>query len=126
MFLFLSTLFLNHTAQAIGYNNIYSLSELNDLSSRVIMAEIVDTESYLSDGKIYTKISLEVEETFIGIEEDQLELHMLGGTYNGLEMSVSGLPRVHLGERKLFFLNHDKLVSKKYLRSHFVVDTIPY
>ncbi|MEC7987588.1 MAG: hypothetical protein VX278_20645 [Myxococcota bacterium] len=111
MFFNLSALLLSPNAEAIGYNNVYTISDLSELSSRVVMAEVVDTESYMSDGKIYTKLSLEIEETFIGVEEEQLEIHLLGGSYNGLEMSVSGLPRVHVGEKKLFFLNHEKLTG---------------
>jgi len=106
------TLFsLISTIAAAEYGSLYSINEMNALSSRIVEAEIIDKESYLKEGKIYSKLILDVQETYTGIEENQLELHVLGGTYNGLEMQVSGLPDFEIGSSSLFFLNHSRVLG---------------
>jgi hypothetical protein len=106
--LIFATLSLSYAAE---YASLYSLSDMNTLSSRIVQAEIINKTSYVQNGKIYSTIRLQVEQTFTGITENELEIDVLGGTVDGLEMHVSGLPSFQVGMRSLFFLDHDRILG---------------
>ena len=96
---------------AAEYNTLYSVSDLNDLSSRVVQGEIIDKDSYYKNGKIYSTLLLQVDKTYTGISEKELEIEVLGGEVDGITMQVSGLPTLNIGQQSLLFLNHDRLLG---------------
>lgn len=107
MFLFSLSFF----AQAAEYGTLYSLSDMNELSSRIVQAEVKEKRSYIRDGKIYSMLTLDVQETFTGIDEQELSIEVLGGEVDGVEMQVSGLPKFETGTESLFFLDHDRILG---------------
>jgi hypothetical protein len=110
MFL-VSLLGMLSSAQSAAYSHIYSLSELTDSSSRVVTGEIVGLQSRMEKGKIYTRVSVEVQKTFVGSRGKRISFDVLGGVVDGLELSVSGAPQFDLGAKGLFFLDHKRLVG---------------
>ena len=106
--LFLSTIL---SAFAAEYSNLISISELSDLSSRVIQGEVINKNSYFKNGKIYSKLLIQVDKTYTGISESELEIELLGGVVDGIEMNVSGLPSLDVGQQSLLFLNHERLMG---------------
>ena len=96
---------------ATEYSTLYSISDMNDLSSRVVQGEIIEKDSYYKNGKIYSTLLVQVDKTYTGINESELEIEVLGGEVDGITMSVSGLPNLEIGQQSLLFLNHDKLLG---------------
>ena len=96
---------------AAEYSTLYSLSDLNDLSSRVVQGEIIEKDSYYKNGKIYSTLLVQVDKTYTGISEQELEIEVLGGKVDGITMQVSGLPSLDIGQQSLLFLNHDRLLG---------------
>lgn len=99
------------SAFATEYSTLYSLSDMNDLSSRVVQGEIIEKDSYYKNGKIYSTLLVQVDKTYTGISENELEIEVLGGEVDGITMNVSGLPSLNVGQQSLLFLNHDKLLG---------------
>ena len=105
---FFSLSFFAHSAE---YGSLYSLSEMNELSSRIVQAEVKEKRSYVRDGKIYSMLTLDIQQTFTGIDEQELSIEVLGGEVDGLEMQVSGLPKFEKGTESLFFLDHERILG---------------
>ena len=74
---------------AAEYSTLYSISDMNDLSSRVVQGEIIEKDSFYRNGKIYSKLLIQVDKTYTGISENELEIEVLGGEVDGITMSVS-------------------------------------
>ena len=104
-------IFFSLFTHAAEYGQLYTLENMSSLSSRIVRAQVSTIDSYMKEGKIYSKILLDVDRTYTGIDEQQLEIHMLGGTYNDLQMQVSGLPILQTGEETLLFLNHEQILG---------------
>jgi hypothetical protein len=96
---------------ATEYGLIYTLSDMNALSTRIVQAEIIEKNSYVKNGKIYSSLLLEIDQTYTGINENELQIDVLGGVVDGLQMNVSGLPSFDVGTQSLFFLNHDQILG---------------
>ena len=72
------------SAFATEYSTLYSLSDMNDLSSRVVQGEIIEKDSYYKNGKIYSTLLVQVDKTYTGISENELEIEVLGGEVDGI------------------------------------------
>lgn len=99
------------SAFAAEYSNLLSLSDMSDLSSRVIQGEVIDKNSYFKNGKIYSTLRIQVEKTYTGIGENEISIEVLGGVVDGIEMQVSGLPSLDIGQQSLLFLDHERLMG---------------
>jgi len=107
----LSLLAFFQTASASSYGNIYSLAELSDSSSKIVKGKVANLEAFERDGKIYTRVSVEVDKTFVGARSKQASFEVLGGTLNGLTLNVSGSPVFEEQQQGLFFLDKQKIVG---------------
>ncbi len=82
-------------------------------AERVVVAQVGSmTATYqtneFGDRLIVSHLALAVEETLKGPSTPALSLDVDGGTLGGLTLEVSSLPKMHTGERAVFFVTADK------------------
>ena len=98
-----------------------SLKDLCKSSNEIVIARVIDLQSYLISDKnrIYTKINIEVEESIKGNlkSKEQFTLSIYGGTMNGITTFVVGGPQFSPGENIILFLKQfkDSIATNKGL-----------
>lgn len=84
------------------------LDELVKLSDAIVVADVKETEAYLDEGRVFTKIVLSVREVWKGEETKEITVVHLGGRTEKLATRVHGMPTFQVGERTLVFLERPK------------------
>lgn len=56
---------------------------------------------------IFTKVELQVLETITGTPPSPLVLEMLGGTVDGVTLTVDGTPKFHVGDEDILFVQNN-------------------
>ena len=85
----------------------FSLQELTQKSSAIVMAKVEDTYSRreAQGGEIYTYITLRVLEPVKGMKgETSVTIRQIGGRVDNLESIVSGMPSFRKDEEVVLFL----------------------
>lgn len=105
-FVALSVLF---AASSAGATTVLKL-ELEGLvanSDRIVVGDVQSVDSYRKDGKIFTKASIEIEETWKGDETDEktITIHQPGGRIGDTVTRVFGMPDFRKKERIVAFLD---------------------
>lgn len=81
-----------------------SIEKMASIAQTIVRARCVSTATRWENGEIWTVASFEVQETWKGVEVRQADVHLLGGTVDGLTSNVSGVPRFRAGEEVILFL----------------------
>jgi len=74
------------------------------------VVEEVRCEKDPNNGRLYTYNTILVKQNIKGQAEERVVIRQLGGSYNGVEMWISGTPRFTVGEEVVVFLKKDKNV----------------
>ena len=110
--MFLTLLFsLGLDAQAVSYANFLNISQLSAASSRIVDGKVQRIEPRMENGRIISRVYLDVNKTWAGPRNSEIYVDVLGGTLDGITMTVSGAPTFHSGENVLLFLDHHQLVG---------------
>ena len=95
----------------------FTLEDLCNNSSDIIIASVVSKNSYYNSDKnrIYTDVFLKVEEKIKGNfqKQDLLKLKLYGGTVNGITTFVVGAPQFTIAEKTFLFLNERQSSESK-------------
>jgi len=110
MFL-LGFLSLLSTTEAVTYGYIYDISEMTDLAHNVISGKVIDIEARVEDGKIISKVTVQIIHNYVGNKRNTITFDVLGGTYNGIEMQVPGAPKFEVDQETLIFIEQGKIVG---------------
>lgn len=105
----LVALFVLFAASSAGATTVLKL-ELEGLvanSDRIVVGNVQSVDSYRKDGKIFTKASVEVDETWKGDETDEktITIHQPGGRMGDTVTRVFGMPDFRKKERVIAFLD---------------------
>lgn len=84
------------------------LEELVKLSDVIVVADVRSVESFVDEGRVHTRIRLEVAERWKGSPGETVEIVHLGGRTEKLATVVHGMPAFRQGERVLVFLEKPK------------------
>lgn len=87
-----------------------SLSEIRDQASAIIVAEVIFEDTRLGPNAkmVWTDYDLQVEEVLVGdIQLGRKTLSFAGGQSGGQEIGITGVPRLEVGKRYVFFLLSD-------------------
>lgn len=84
-----------------------SVEQMTDASTYIVRGTVTAVWTELDDhGKVWTRATLDVSQTFKGPDSPQeLTIDALGGIHNGSAMIVHGTPRFSEGEDMLVFLD---------------------
>jgi hypothetical protein len=83
----------------------YDLDDLAVRSARIVTGTVVDLESRWEGNVVVTAVHVAVDECLKGACGDRLvEVRVLGGRVDDLEMRVEGMARFDVDERVLLFL----------------------
>ena len=100
-----------NVSYAASYTTILDLSDLTESASKVVAGKVISMQAKQVNGKIITTVTLSVDKTYVGGQGSEYSFDVMGGTLNGLTMSVSGSPRFEIGKSALVFANHGQLVG---------------
>lgn len=82
--------------------------ELVDFSERVVRGTVVKTRcewrSSADSRFIVTIVTIRVDETVLGPDDDTVELHFLGGQLDGKTLEVAGQPVFEIGDEEILFV----------------------
>jgi len=82
-----------------------TLDELTVKADSILVAKVTDIACYQEgEGRIYTLITLEVEQTIKGAVQEKAMIKVPGGEVDGLGLWVEDVPEFQLGERAVVFL----------------------
>lgn len=109
--LFSLLLSLSPNAEAVRYADVYNLSDLASASSKIIDGTIERIEPRMENGRIISRLYLDVHKTWVGARSSEVYVDVLGGTLDGLTMSVPGGPTFQDGESVLLFVDQHRLVG---------------
>ncbi len=78
-------------------------------SSDIVIGVVENSRSYWNDARtrIFTDVTLRVDQTLKGPAASRITLTQLGGEVDGARYSIPGCPAFHPGEEALFFLWRD-------------------
>ena len=102
IFLLLSIPFsLATTIQKFSFESLVSHSEL------IIEGEVILVEPFTSDDLVYTRVLLRIDDVLKGEEPGEfLELDFVGGTQDGISVTVAGQDIPVAGERGFYFIEN--------------------
>ena len=80
------------------------LEALTVKSERIVHGQVEAMEFRKVEGRVYTYVTLEVEETFKGPEEERVTFRVLGGRHGELITLVHGTAQFEQGEEVIVFL----------------------
>jgi len=86
------------------------IDALTERADRVVRATVVATESW-RDGIVWTRVTLEVSEEWLGSGPSLVELVQPGGTVEGFGTLVFGVPRFTEGEDVVVFLDAARVLG---------------
>jgi len=83
-----------------------TVEELTEDADLVAVGRVVHKESKLSagGGRIFTVVTIDVSEAWKGATSKQVEIHVPGGTVDGISQVVVGVPQFTVGEDAVVFL----------------------
>lgn len=92
--------------QPLGATSLmrYDLKTLTLNAESVFVGRCNSATAELIDGQIYTRYRFEVAETVKGKADDEIEIHLPGGTYLGRRFHIAGMPTFSPGEELVLFL----------------------
>lgn len=102
---------LSPEAAAVRYADVYNMSELAAASSKIIDGTIEQIEPRMENGRIISRLHLEVNKTWVGARNSEFYVDVLGGTLDGMTMTVPGGPTFQEGESVLLFLDQHRIVG---------------
>lgn len=82
----------------------FSLNQLASQAVRILVVTCLQSEADLIDGAIYTRYQFAVSETVKGPVQQQLELHLPGGRFQGVQSRIAGMPTFAPGSESVLFL----------------------
>jgi hypothetical protein len=98
-------------AHATTYAKIMDLDELTSSATAVVAGTVDTAWSFERDGLIWTRVGLDIEESLLGTTSRHVSLEIIGGTVDGVSLSVPGAPHFEVGADVLVFLDGDQLVG---------------
>jgi hypothetical protein len=98
-------------SEAASFSTELSVERLAERSDRVIRGEVLDTRSEMADEGIFTVATIQVHETLMGPLGLITEVRVPGGSWNGIKLSVSGVPEFIVGEEMLLFLSEGRVTG---------------
>ena len=98
-------------ATAVRYADVYDMSELAAASSKIVDGTVERIETRMVNGKIISRLHLEVTKTWVGARNTELYVDVLGGTLDGITMTVPGGPTFEEGESVLLFIDQHRIVG---------------
>lgn len=83
-----------------------TVEDLSRRSDLVAKGRVIETESRRSEdgGRIYTVVTFELDEAWKGKGSERVEIHVPGGSLDGITQLVTGAPRFVEGEDAVVFL----------------------
>lgn len=97
--------------EAASYTEATSVENLAERSDRVIVGEVISTSTGPTKRGIETVALIEVHETMRGAHSTFAEVRVPGGSYGGVELHVSGAPRLIEGDEILLFLSEGRITG---------------
>ena len=103
-----------------------SLEELAVSADEIVRGEVVETTPFLRDGRVYTRVLIEVDTAYSDTREpgDIIEIVTLGGRDGDIATRVSGAAEFVVGEHALVFVqatNDGELRSMSLALSAFEI-----
>ncbi|HIF21859.1 MAG TPA: matrixin family metalloprotease [Gemmatimonadetes bacterium] len=86
------------------------IDALTERADRVVRARVLATDSW-RDGIVWTRVTLEVSEDWLGSGPRLIELVQPGGTVRGFGTLVFGVPRFTEGEDVVVFLDESRVLG---------------
>jgi hypothetical protein len=81
-----------------------SLDDLIHQSTIIVRGRVVGSQAANKGSLVYTNYKIQVIERWKGAAEDQVQVQVPGGTYNGVQQVIAGSPQLNLGAEYVFFL----------------------
>lgn len=97
--------------QAVTYGVFYPVEEMTDLAHDVVSGTVNQIATQNIDGKIISTITIDITYNYVGNKQNQLQFDVLGGTYQGITMSVPGAPQFEVGQNVLVFVDDEKIIG---------------
>jgi hypothetical protein len=97
--------------QAVTYGTFYPVEEMTDLAQDVVSGTVNQIASKKVDGKIVSTITVDITHNYVGNKQNQLQFDVLGGTYQGITMSVPGAPQFEIGQNVLVFVDAEQIIG---------------
>lgn len=93
-----------------------NVEDLTYAAGNIVMGVVdeVKCEKDAENGRVYTYNTIIVKQNIKGISDKKVVIRQIGGSYNGMEMWISGTPRFEVGEEVLVFLKKEN--SRYFLR----------
>ena len=107
LFLVLGT----QTASATTYGRVLNLTELTEHSTRVVTGTVEESQSFWREDRIWTRVDVDVGLSLVGPRHRMLSFEVLGGSVDGVNLTVPGVPVFEDGREVLLFLDGDSLVG---------------
>lgn len=82
----------------------FSLDQLAGQAARILVVTCLKSEPELINGAVYTRYEFAVSETVKGPSQQQLELHLPGGLFQGIQSRIAGMPTFASGSESVLFL----------------------
>ena len=97
--------------EAASYSQATSIENLAERSDRVVLGEVISTSTGPTTRGIETIALIEVHETMRGEQAAFTEVRVPGGSMGGVELHVSGAPRLIEGDEVLLFLVNGRITG---------------
>ena len=110
MWFHLMALALPHAA-ATTYAEIMDLEQLTAASSVIVTGTVKSKTAFRRDGLIWTRVTLDVDDSLLGTDSREVRVDVIGGTIDGVSLTVPGTPRFSEGGEVLVFLDGSQLVG---------------
>ena len=98
-------------AEAVTYGYVYDVTEMTDLAHNVITGKVTKIEPRLENGKIVSKVTVQITHNYVGNKRNSISFDVLGGEYNGVVMQVPGAPLFTVDQETLIFIEEGKIVG---------------
>jgi hypothetical protein len=101
--------------------DILGLRDLYERAQKVVLGTVVGLKSYYGEeGRIFTRVTLQIEDTIKGEKRFRLHFRVPGGEIKAdeLRVEVSHMPRFKLGYRGLVFLSPNKRLWTPVVEGH--------
>lgn len=98
-------------AQAVTYGMFYPVEEMTDLAHDVVSGTVTQIASKMVEGKIVSTVTIDITHNYVGNKQNQLQFDVLGGTYQGVTMSVPGAPQFEIDQEVLVFVDDEHIIG---------------
>ena len=96
----------------------FDLARLTANAAQIFVGQCHSTRTEVEDGQIYTHLVFSVEQMVKGEpadEVDEVDLHLMGGEYQGVRQHIVGMPSFEPGETVVLFLTADDELGHPWL-----------